>query len=210
MGDRFYSTFLFFSRHVFWLSSRPIVIGVEHTRHGGAFIVAATHQSPYDVPLMIRHAGRRLDFISTTEAFAHPMVRWFYQSFNAFPLDRSKRDAAAVRTVFSRLRRGRVVAMFPEGRLRTGADSVVHTRHIRRGVARIARTAGAPIVPCVILNAAAYARLSNWLPIRRVRYGIAFGSPIEPRGSREEIETRLIDAFVELHGQLQQRLQEDT
>ena len=206
MGDRFYSTVVFLSRHPFWLSSRPVVIGAEHTRRTGAYILASTHESPFDVPLLIRHAGRRLDFMTTTEATANALVRWFYASFNAFILDRNRRDPTAVRTVLTRLRRGRVVAMFPEGRLSPGPLSVVHTRHIRRGIGGIALTADVPIVPSVVINSAAYLRLASWLPIRKVRYGIAFGPPIEPTGSREEIEGRLIDAFIDLHAQLQTQM----
>src|SRR6266478_3541841 len=99
MSDLFYSAVVSLGTHVFWLSSRPVVIGVEHTRRAGPFIVAATHESPFDVALLMRHAKRPLDFVTTTEAFANPMVRWFYGSLNAFPLDRSKRDPATVRTI---------------------------------------------------------------------------------------------------------------
>src|SRR5947209_18015130 len=118
MSDLFYSTVRLLGCHVFWLSSRPVVIGVEHTRRRGGFIVAATHPGAYDVPLLVRHARRRLDFVTITEAVANPLVRWFYTLMNAFPLDRSKTDPIAVRKAVARLRQGRVIAIFPEGRLR--------------------------------------------------------------------------------------------
>jgi 1-acyl-sn-glycerol-3-phosphate acyltransferase len=201
MSDAFYSTVWCLAYHVFWLSSRPIVIGREHTRRKGGFIIACTHQSPYEVPLLMRHAARRLDFLTTTEAFRRPLVRWLYKSMNAFPLDRSRRDPAAVRTALDRLRRGRVVALFPEGRLRRDADSVVHSRKLHRGVVRIARLAGVPIVPCVIVNSGAYSRAISWLPLRRVKYGIAFGPPIHARED-EDTMRQLIDSFVALHAEI--------
>src|SRR4051794_40364904 len=185
MSDWFYTAVVTLGTHVFWLSSKPVVIGLEHTRGKGAFIIASTHQSPYDVALLMRHAVRHLDFVSTTEVFANPLLRWFYGSLNAFPLDRSKRDPATVRPILTRLERGRVVALFPEGRLRPGADSVVHTRQIRRGVGGIARMARVPIVPCAIINSVAYSRAASWLPIGRVKYGIAFGPPILPADDDE-------------------------
>ena len=37
--------------------------------------------------------------------------------------------------------------------------------------------AGVPIVPVVVWGSGAYARASNWLPGRRVRYGINYGEP---------------------------------
>jgi 1-acyl-sn-glycerol-3-phosphate acyltransferase len=204
MSDAFYSTVWYLANHVFWLSSRPIVIGREHTRRKGGFIVACTHHSPYDVPLLIRHAVRRLDFVTTTEACGKPLVRWFYKSMNAFPLDRSRRDPAAVRTALDRLRRGRVVAIFPEGRLRRDADSVLSTRKLDQGVARIARIAGVPIVPCVIVNSGAYSRASSWLPLRRVKYGIAYGQPIHPRED-EDTMSLLVDSLVALHAEIRSR-----
>jgi 1-acyl-sn-glycerol-3-phosphate acyltransferase len=201
MSDAFYSTVWYLACHVFWLSSRPIVIGREHTRRKGGFIIACTHQSPYDVPLLIRHTVRRLDFVTTTEAFRKPLVRWFYKSMNAFPLDRSRRDPSAVRTALDRLRRGRVVAIFPEGRLRRGADSVIHTRKLHEGVARIARLAGVTIVPCVIINSGAYSRPTSWLPLRRVKYCIAFGSPIDARDD-EDTMRQLVGSLVGLHAEI--------
>ena len=45
-------------------SSRPLVLHPERARRDGAFILAANHTSPYDVPLLMRHTPRRLDFVN--------------------------------------------------------------------------------------------------------------------------------------------------
>jgi 1-acyl-sn-glycerol-3-phosphate acyltransferase len=206
MSDPFYRFIRFSGRHVFWLSSRSTVIGVAHTRRPGPFILAATHSSPYDVPLLIRHTPPMLDFVSITEVFKNPLVAWFYGSLNAFPLERSRPDAPAVRVILDRLKRGRVVAMFPEGRICKGPASVVHSRRIRPGIGRIAQLANVPIVPVVIVNSGAYSRFSNWLPLRRVRYGLVYGEPISPDGEPEWIEQRLIEAFVSLHAELVRKM----
>src|SRR5687768_3967063 len=117
MGDFYYNVVWYTFNHAFWASSRPIVIGRENTRREGAFIIAANHESPYDVALMIRHAVRKLDFVTVTEAFRNPLVKWFYTGMNTIPLDRSRPDAPALRKILERLKRGRAVAIFPEGRL---------------------------------------------------------------------------------------------
>src|SRR5688572_6064556 len=101
----------------FWVSSRPTVMGIEHARRDGPFIVASNHLSPYDVALLMRHSPRRLDFVSIVEVFRHPLMAWFYSNMNAFPLDRHRGDPKTVRIILDRLERGRVVAMFPEGRI---------------------------------------------------------------------------------------------
>ncbi|MBC7784563.1 MAG: 1-acyl-sn-glycerol-3-phosphate acyltransferase [Burkholderiales bacterium] len=206
MSDLFYRSLRFVGRHPFWLSSRPVVLNAQVTRRPGAYILASNHQSPYDIPLLMRHCHRLIDFVSIVEVFRNPFVGWLYGSMNAFPLDRSRPDSPTVRIVLDRLRRGRVVGMFPEGGFRNGNDSVLVSRRIRPGIGRVAKFAGVEIIPCVILNSSIYSRISSWLPFRRTRYGIHFGAPIAPTGEPEEIEERLIDAMVELHRVLSEQL----
>jgi 1-acyl-sn-glycerol-3-phosphate acyltransferase len=207
MSDVFYEIIRLIGRHPFWVSSRPLVIGDEHTRRGSAFLIAANHQSPFDVPLIIRHARRRVDFVSIREVFEKPFLGTFYGAMNAFPLDRSRRDPRTIRIILDRLARGRVVGMFPEGGFRKGAANVVHSRQIRPGIGRIAVLANVPVVPCVIVGAGQYARWTNWVPWRRVRYGIIFGEPIVG-GDADAIEATLVDRLVSLHHELATRLGE--
>ena len=166
MGDRFYTGVHFVGSLIFMASSRPVILHVERTDRAGPFILAANHHSPYDVPLLIRHSRRKLDFVSIVEIFKHPFVRWFYGSMNAFAIDRSRADSAGVRTILHRLRNGRAVAMFPEGRIRRPPNSVTEGHPFRPGVARLAIMANVPIVPAVVVNSAAYERTTSWLPIR--------------------------------------------
>lgn len=202
MSDAFYRTVRLLGRPVFWASSAPVVIGTERVPRTGRCLIASTHQSPYDVPLLVLHTPRLLDFVSIVEVFRNPLVAWFYGSLNAFPLDRSRPDTKTVRVIVERLRRSRAVAMFPEGGIRSEAESVVCTRRIRPGIGRLAHLTGAPMIPCVLINSRTYRRPASWLPIRRARYGLIFGEPIEPSLAPETIETRLIDAFVRLHAEL--------
>ncbi len=195
MSDAFYRFIRTVGSPIFDLTARPTVRGVEHIPAHGPFILACTHQSYFDVPILIRHTPRLLDIVSITEVFRNPLVAWFYGSLNAFPLERSRADPATVRTILTRLEKGRVVAMFPEGRLQTGDASVLHSGKIRRGVGRIATLANVPIVPCVILNSAAYIRPAAWLPFRRTRYTLAYGPPIPPTAEPEAIEADLVAAF---------------
>jgi len=208
MSDVFYRVVRFFGSHPFWLSSRFVASGLEHIPASGPAIIACTHSSPFDVPLLIRHSPRLLDFVSIVEVFANPFVAWFYGNMNAFPLDRHKPDAPTVRTIFSRLEQGRAVALFPEGAIRRGERSVIRTRTIKPGVGRIANRAGAPVVPAVVVNSVAYARASAWLPMRATRYSIAFGPPISPTQDPAEIERRLVEELVRLYEVAAEKLPE--
>ena len=199
MSDAVYSVLTTFARPAFWVSSRPTVLNAQATDRPGPYLLAANHTSPYDVPILMRHCRRQVDFLSTTEVFRNPVARTLYSAMNAFPLDRSRPDAPAVRTILDRLNRGRVVGMFPEGGFRIGDASVVHSRRIRPGIGRLARIAGVPVVPCVIVGSANFGRVRSWLPLRHTRYGVAFGEAIGPGVDTED---RLVDALVGLHGRL--------
>ncbi|MBC7835821.1 MAG: 1-acyl-sn-glycerol-3-phosphate acyltransferase [Phycisphaerales bacterium] len=202
MSDAFYRTVRFLGSPVVWINSKPVVIGADRVPTTGRCLIAATHQSPYDVPLLMRHTPRLLDFVSIVEVFRNPLVAWFYRSLNAFPLDRSRPDVKTVRIIVDRLKRSRAVVIFPEGGIRKGADSVVHTRRIRPGCGRIARLTGAAITPCVVINSQVYSRSVSWLPLRRTRYGLIYGTPIDPALGPDVLEAKLIDAFVSLHAEL--------
>jgi 1-acyl-sn-glycerol-3-phosphate acyltransferase len=207
MSDLFYRIVRELGRPPFWLSSRPVALDTEKGDRTGPFILAATHSSPYDIPLIMRHTRRIVDFVSITEVFKNPVIAWFYGSLNAFPLERSRPDAAAVRTILDRLKKGRLVAIFPEGGFRKGADSVVHSRKIRRGIGRIALLANVPIVPVVIINSETYSRFASWLPLGRTRYGIIYGDPILPAGDGQAMEDELVEQFVQLHRRLNDRME---
>jgi 1-acyl-sn-glycerol-3-phosphate acyltransferase len=207
MSDALYKFVRFVGTPVVWISARPVVIGLDRVPATGRCLIAATHQSPYDIALLMRHTPRLIDFVSIIEVFRNPLVAWFYGSLNAFPLDRSRPDAKTARIILERLRRERAVGMFPEGGFRTDAESVVRTRRMRPGSGRIARMAGAPVVPCVIINSRVYNRFVSWLPLRSARYGLIYGEPIDPSLDPAVIENRLLDAFVSLHSELAEAME---
>ena len=205
MGDLYHDLVVFFFRFPFWVSSRPVVLDRHHARRKGAFIVASSHLTPFDVPALMRSSPRRLDFVSIVEVFRNPFIGWFYGNMNAFPLDRNRADPKTVRIILDRLERGRAVAMFPEGRIRAMKDSVIQGGKFRPGVARIARMANVPIVPVVVIGMKAYEKLSSWAPLRRVRYGVAYGEPITV-SDEAQAERELGEAFQRLYAKLRDKL----
>jgi 1-acyl-sn-glycerol-3-phosphate acyltransferase len=208
VSDRFYTFVKLLGRPVFWLASRPLVLHAERLDRPGPFIVAANHQSPYDIPILIRHARRHLDFVSITEVFRQPFTGWFYRHMNAFPLDRSRPDAPTVRTIFRRLASARAVAMFPEGRITPLAQSLVNGGPIRPGIARIAHLARVPVIPVAIAGSEAFARPKSWLPLRAVRYGVSIGDALTVRSDPDEttatalLEDELKRSLIDLHREL--------
>lgn len=212
MSDLAYNLVTGFGRHVFWLSSRRTLLHLERLKTPGGYILAPNHLSVFDVPCLMAVSPRNLDFVSITEVFAKPLVGFFYGSMNAFPLDRSRPDGPTVRSILDRLARGRAVAMFPEGKLRTMDNSVLTGAPFKPGVARIAQLSGAPVIPCAIVGTGAYTRVKSWLPIRSVRYGVNVGQPIRIRTDLDKqpaIDAMLADlrqAYLDLYAELKQAM----
>lgn len=180
MSDFFYNTVWTLGYPAFWTSSRPIVLHCERVQRVGAYILAANHLSPYDIPCLMAVHPRVIDFVSIREVMGKPFVGWLFRNMGAFALDRSRADPTTVRVILERLARGRVVAMFPEGRIPTRENSVLHGGPTRGGIGRLAQLAQVPIVPCVILGTVAYSRFTSWLPLRRTIYAVNFGEAIVP------------------------------
>ena len=208
MSDFWYSVVVGIGRPPFILSSSPIVLHRERVDVPGAYLLAPTHSSPYDVALLMKESWRRLDFMSITELYRNPFVAALFNACNVFPLERGRPDPKTIRIVLDRLGRGRVVVMFPEGRFRTAADSVVNGGELRPGVARIARLADVPIIPCCLINTGAYSRPAAWLPLKHTRFGVAFGKPLMPRNDLDEDEAdagllaEMKRSYRELHAEL--------
>jgi 1-acyl-sn-glycerol-3-phosphate acyltransferase len=192
----------------FWTSSKPVLLNLDVLRRKGAYILAPNHLSPFDVSCLMAVSPRNLDWVSIVEAFRNPLVALLYGSVNAFPLDRSRPDSPTVRIILDRLKRGRAVAMFPEGSIRKWENSVLNGGNFKPGIGRIAQLAGAPVIPCAIVGTDAYYRFKSWFPLRRVRYGAAFGEPIRVRTDLEKHEAvkvfleDLKKAYLDLHEKL--------
>jgi 1-acyl-sn-glycerol-3-phosphate acyltransferase len=204
--DWFYFLVYFLGFQPMFLTSSPLVLHRERSRRKGPYLLVCNHLSPYDVACLIKETPRVLDFVSIVELFRHPLSRWFLTKIGAFPSDRWKTDSVTVRTILERLSRGRVVALFPEGNIRSEETSVLNGGKMKAGVGRIARMAQVPIIPCVLVGARGFHRPINWLPLRRIKYGLNYGEPIvlteDSEADPRAFEQRLRKTFEDLHAEL--------
>lgn len=197
MSEAFYKSIRLIGSAVFRVASRPLILHPERAARPGAYLLAANHESPFDAALLIAATPRVIYWLSIVELFRHPFTRWFLSSMLAAPLDRSRVDTTTVRIITRHLRAGRVVGLFPEGGVRTGAGSVLQGGEIREGVARIAEIARVPVLPCVVLGGRKFFQWWNWLPLFRTRWAVAFGEPITlPRGGDHQAFTRTLEAAL--------------
>ena len=160
------------------LASRPRVLHRERARRPGGYLLAANHASPFDAPLLMAACPRMIWWLPIVEFFQRRWSRWFLSALGAMPLDRHRPDPRTVRQVVGHLRAGRVVGIFPEGRLRPGLDSVLRGGSLDAGVCRLAALAGVPVLPCVVLGGERFWRWRAWVPFARTRWTVAYGEPL--------------------------------
>lgn len=169
------SPFYLFVGTVSWPFVRGLyrlrVRGLEHLPAGG-FVLAANHTSNLDpwalgMPLL---PHRQLRFMAKSELF-NPVLAPFLRAGGAFKVRRGEGDMEAMRTAAELARQGEIVVMFPEGTRQKKGLRKKHTARPHTGAARIALTAGVPLVPAAITGTD---RLSRLGPLR-----VTYGEPID-------------------------------
>ena len=177
------------------------------------FLLAANHISHFDPFIISSVIGRKIDWMTMAEFFQSPAVGFLLRAVDAFPADRDRANPKTVRTAIERLKKGRIVGLFPEGGIRDGARSLVEGAPLRPGASTLAHIAGVPILPCVILGSDRLYSTKRWLPMRRTPIWIAFGDPIShfpglPKSeARAQIESELASAFENLYAELRKTFQ---
>jgi 1-acyl-sn-glycerol-3-phosphate acyltransferase len=177
--------------------------GTENVPTIGGFVLAANHWSNLDPwPLAIPFFPRRfLRFMAKAELFWFPLG-WIIRAGGAFKVRRGESDEEAIATAVELVREGYTIVMFPEGTRRRKGVRKRHEARWRSGAARIALTAGVPLVPAGISGTERLARLG---PLR-----VAYGAPIAtadlselPLGEAARVATdRLRDAITALEASL--------
>lgn len=145
--------------------------GKKNVPTTGAVVIVPNHKSfwdPFFVAIVLR---RPVHFMGKAEHFEGPMARVFLR-LGAFPVRRGESDEDALDTARAILARGDALALFPEGtRVREEGLGVP-----KRGAARLAIEAGAPLIPATITGT----EKRRWPLPRKVR--MVFGEPVSVEG----------------------------
>lgn len=124
--------------------------GGEHLRVDQGIVVAMNHLSWFD-PFVAAHFvndnGRPVRFLAKAEVFKIPLLGSILKSAGQIPVQRGNSDAAAgsLREAFVAIENGQCVVIYPEGTLTR--DPNLWPMTAKTGVARIALTTGAPVIP---------------------------------------------------------------
>jgi 1-acyl-sn-glycerol-3-phosphate acyltransferase len=146
--------------------------GVHLVPEQGPVILASNHTSLLDGPLMYGMVRRTVHALVKQEMFRGVTGR-LLRAIGQIPVDRFACDPAAVKNCLAVLRRGDVLAIYPEGSRGTGNFEVV-----KPGAAYLAMCTGAPIVPVATLGASADPGSAKGIPPLRSTIDVVFGAPI--------------------------------
>ena len=193
---------------------RPRVVGLENVPRTGPVILASNHLSFADSLVIPIVAPRKVVFLAKSDYFAGGGVKgtlqkaWF-EGMGMLPVDRddTKAALASLDTALEVLGRGEAFGIYPEGtRSRDG-----RLYRGRTGVAHLALTAGAPVVPVGLTGTERLQPVGARLP-RIVPVTVRFGRRIEVAGrydgvppgrARREVTDEIMSAIQALSGQEQ-------
>ena len=182
---------------------RARVTGSSNVPRSGGVLLAANHLSFLDHVLLSAAAPRPLRFLGKTE-LTRGIGGRINLAFGMVPIERGRGDLASLDIVIDLLRAGHAVAIFPEGtRSPTG-----ELFRFRSGLARVAATARAPVVPVGLTGTNVVWPRGEKPQMKRPAKGIlnvAYGAPLSPPDpdgrSRREFTERLHSAVAALTGQ---------
>jgi len=175
------------------------VIGRWQVPPSGPAILVCNHTSGLD-PLLIQSVSPRvIVWMMAREYYEKRAMNWVFKLAGLIPVDRSGRDLAATRAAMRALDAGRVLGIFPEGKIEPTRDLLP----FQTGVAMMAMKTGVPIYPAYLDGTQ---RGREMLPAIVIpnRSRLVMGGPIrlsQADGQKESLELateRIANAVREL------------
>jgi 1-acyl-sn-glycerol-3-phosphate acyltransferase len=157
--------------------------GMEHVPQSGGVIFAVNHISHAD-PLVAAHyvyeAGRWPQFLAKASLFHIPVLGTWLRAIKQIPVYRGTADAAkALHAATTALRDGEGIIIYPEGT--TTRDPDLWPMRGKTGVARLALTTGAPVVPLAMWGPERIfdPRTKRLRPLPRTPVTVVAGPPVD-------------------------------
>ena len=177
------------ARAVFGAYFRCYTRGRRNLPPEGGVIIAPTHRSNLDTPMLGASAGRPLRYFAKSGLFRGPITTWMMVAMGAFPVRRDTIDRSALKAALTVLEAGQPLVVFPEGERKSGPR--IHP--LLDGAAWLAAKSQVPVVPVAIGGTERAMGIGIRMPRpRAVRF--VWGEPLPPpqvddrgRLSREDL-----------------------
>jgi len=156
---------------------RVQVVSPQHLPRSGAGILVANHISGLD-PLLIQSVCPRLIvWMMAREYYEISQLNGIFRAISAIPVDRSGRDMAATRSALRALEKGRILGIFPEGKIEPTRELLP----FQTGVALMAARTGVPIYPAYVEGTQRNLTMKQAY-LQRQEAVLAFGQPMRLEG----------------------------
>ena len=170
---------------------RPTVRGIEHLPRTGGVILASNHLSFVDSVVIPSVVPRKVVFLAKSDYFTGTGLKgvasrvWF-EGLGMLPVDRDDTRAAiaSLDIALDVLGRGEAFGIYPEGT--RSRDGRIYRG--RTGVAHLALTSGAPVVPVGLSGTEHLQPVGSTLP-RLARVTVRFGAPLRFEGRYDGVPT---------------------
>jgi 1-acyl-sn-glycerol-3-phosphate acyltransferase len=172
----------------------------------GPAILVCNHTSGLD-PMLIQSVSPRLIvWMMAKEYYDIKWLRWMFRTVEAIPVTRAGRDMAATRSALRALEQGRILGVFPEGKIeKTNALMPFQT-----GVAMMAIKTGVPVYPAYLDGTQRGKEMVDAFMYRN-RVMLTFGPPVQfdrSSTSKEALQAatdRIAEAVAGLKTQSERR-----
>ena len=197
---------------LFRLVYRPRVTGLGNIPRQGPVILASNHLSFVDSMVIPMVVPRRVAFLAKSDYFTGTGVkgtlsRWWFGGLGMIPVDRddTRSAQASLDAALSVLSSDGAFGIYPEGT--RSRDGLLYRG--RTGVAWLAMTSGAPVVPVGLTGTDKLQPVGTRVP-RPARVSVQFGRPIDPEArfdgipagrARRELTDEIMAAIQTMSGQ---------
>lgn len=147
------------------------VVGAEKVPTDGPVLLAANHVGVIDGPVLVGCVPRPTHVMVKQEMFSGP-VGLILRRSGQIPVDRAN-GRTALAEALRLLKRGEAVGIFPEGNRGRGDAA-----NAQAGVAWLAVSAGAPVVPVAMLGTRRTGESVRHVPGLRRHLHVEFGDPV--------------------------------
>ena len=130
---RWYYRIFFFAR----------IKGLENMPKEGGFAFCGNHKSNNDAPLVASLVKTKMNFLAKKEACDVPVIGAFLKKVGAIPIDRDKKDIAAIKESLRVMKSGMGLMVYPQG---TRMKKIT-PESVKPGILSMAHKAGVPVIP---------------------------------------------------------------
>jgi len=165
------------SRHLLSLFYRVEFHGTQYIPEEGGFILAGNHASMIDPPAFGCGVPKEIAYFARKSLFKPGIRLWILNGVNSIPVERGgDSDIGAFRRIFTMLKNGGSIVLFPEG-TRTPDG---HLHEAQRGIGMIACRMNMTVLPARIFGSYEAFGRQHWFPALGPVVNIIYGKPLSP------------------------------